>query len=158
MVDQHRSSVTTHAGENTFIRAAEPRAVRFARRVFMSTAIYGLIVMLPQYFLEERNGLRNPPAITHPEYYYGFIGVVIAWQVLFLIITQNPIQYRPMMLPAILEKAGFGVAAIVLFAQQRIALEMLGAGIIDLGLLVLFVVSYLRTAPHRIAAATAHQT
>ncbi|PLS77008.1 MAG: hypothetical protein CYG59_26075, partial [Chloroflexi bacterium] len=108
----------------------------------MSTAIYGLIVMPPQYFLEERNGLRNPPAITHPEYYYGFIGVVIAWQVLFLIITQNPIQYRPMMLPAILEKAGFGVAAIVLFAQQRIALEMLGAGIIDLGLLVLFVVSY----------------
>lgn len=152
MVNQHSSQVAGQTHETT-VSAAESSAIRFARRVFTSAAIYGLIVMLPQYFLEEQNGLRNPPAITHPEYYYGFIGVVIAWQVLFLILAQNPIRYRTMMLPAILEKAGFGFAAVVLFSLGRLSLEMLGAGIIDLILLTLFTVSYLRTAPERIGAA-----
>jgi hypothetical protein len=149
MVTQQASQVAGQAREAT-VSVAEASAVRFAKRVFTSAAIYGLLVMLPQYFLEEQNGLRNPPAITHPEYYYGFIGVVIAWQVLFLILAQNPIRYRPMMLPAILEKAGFGIAAVVLFLLGRLSLEMLGAGIIDLILLTLFTVSYIRTAPHRI--------
>lgn len=147
MVDHHQSSVATPMREGTSGRTAEARATRFARRVFTSAAVYGLVMMLPQYFLEEQNGLRNPPAITHPEYYYGFIGVVIAWQVLFLILARDPIRYRPMMLPAVLEKAGFGFAAIVLYVQQRLSMEMLGAGLIDLVLGSLFVVAYLRTRP-----------
>src|SRR5687768_7041494 len=59
----------------------------FARRVFLGAAIYGLIVLLPQYFLEEKTGRDFPPPITHVEYYYGFIGVAVAWQIVFLIIS-----------------------------------------------------------------------
>ena len=59
---------------------------RFARRVYTVAGIYGLIVMLPQYFLEDRIGRDTPPPITHPEHFYGFIGVVIAWQLAFLVI------------------------------------------------------------------------
>jgi len=47
---------------------------RFARRVYTVAGIYGLIVMLPQYFLEDRIGRDTPPPITHPEHFYGSSG------------------------------------------------------------------------------------
>ena len=119
--------------------------MRFARTLFLIAGIYGLVVLLPQYFLEEKNGRDFPPAITHPEYYYGFIGVALAWQVLFLIISSDPLRYRQMMIPSILEKAGFGVAAVVLYLQHRVSVVLLGAAIIDLVLGLLFILAYVRT-------------
>lgn len=105
--------------------------------------------MLPQYFLEHATGRMYPPAITHPEYYYGFIGVTVAWQVVFLIIAQDPVRYRPMMIPSILEKAGFGFAAIPLFLLGRLSAQMLGAALIDMTLGVFFVAAYARTSSVR---------
>ncbi len=119
--------------------------MKFARFSFWLAAIYGLIVILPQYFLEEKNGRDFPPAITHPEYYYGFIGVVIAFQVVFLLIGKDPIRYRPIMIAAMIEKFSFAIAAIVLFQQGRLAPMMLGAGMIDLFLGILFVLAYFKT-------------
>ena len=118
----------------------------FARRVFFIAGTYGLIVLLPLYFLETRTGIDYPPVVTHPEYYYGFIGVAVAWQLAFFIIAGNPIRYRPIMLAAIVEKAAFGLPAIGLFLAGRLYLQMLLAGLIDLGLGVLFVMAYGRTA------------
>lgn len=123
--------------------------MRFARLVFMIAGIYGLVVMLPQYFLEEKTGRDFPPPITHPEYYYGFIGVVAAWQVLFLLLAKDPARYRMMMIPAVLEKASFAIAVIVLFLQDRVAPVMLVFAIIDLILGALFVVAYLKTPNER---------
>ena len=120
--------------------------MKFARRVFLIAGVYGLIVLLPMYLLEEKTGRDFPPPITHPEFYYGFIGVAVAWQVLFLILSRNPIRYRPMMIPAILEKAVFGIPAVILYLQQRISTFTLGAGLVDSLLGVLFVVAYLKTA------------
>jgi hypothetical protein len=119
--------------------------MNFARRVFMIAGIYGLIVLLPQYFLEARIGRDTPPPITHVEYFYGFIGIAIAWQLVFLIISRDPARYRPIMLAAIVEKAAFGLPAIALFLSDRLSAQMLGAGIIDLVLGVLFGIAYLRT-------------
>jgi hypothetical protein len=119
--------------------------MRFAKIVYTVAGIYGLLVLLPQYFLEEKTGRDYPPAITHPEYYYGFIGVALAWQVLFLILARDPVRYRAMMIPTILEKAGFGVVAVVLFLLNRLAAMMLAAGIIDLLLGTLFAMAYLKT-------------
>lgn len=42
--------------------------MKFAKRVFLAAGIYGLIVMLPFYFLENKIGCDFPPAITHPEH------------------------------------------------------------------------------------------
>ena len=123
--------------------------MRFARIVYTVAGIYGLLVLLPQYFLEEKTGRDYPPAITHPEYYYGFIGVALAWQILFLILARDPLRYRALMIPTILEKAGFGVAAVVLFLLARLSPVMLGAGIIDLILGALFAVAYAKTAEHQ---------
>ena len=119
----------------------------FANRVFLIAAIYGLIVLVPQYFLEAKTGRDFPPAITHPEYYYGFIGVAIAWQIVFLIISRDPVRYRPIMLAAIVEKASFGFPAIALYLTGRLSGQMLVAGLLDLILGVLFIAAYRRTAP-----------
>jgi hypothetical protein len=118
----------------------------FAKRVYLIAGIYGLIVMLPQYFLENKNGRDFPPAITHPEYYYGFVGITVAWQVAFLVMSRDPIRYRPMMIPTILEKASWAFAAIALFLLGKLSTPMLGAGLLDLTLGVLFVMAYARTA------------
>lgn len=119
--------------------------MKFARRVFLIAGIYGLIVVLPLYFLEAKTGRDYPPPITHPEYYYGFVGVTAAWQILYLLVSTNPVRYRPIMIPPILAKGSFVIAVIILFLQGRVPLTMLGASMIDLLLLILFFVAYLRT-------------
>ena len=120
-------------------------AAPFARRVFLIAAVYGIIVLFPQYFMETKVGRDFPPPITHPEHYYGFIGVALAWQILFLIIARDPVRFRPAMLPAILEKLAFGVACIVLYMQKRLDSMILGAGSVDLIFAGLFVISYRMT-------------
>ncbi|MGZ8781704.1 MAG: hypothetical protein ACXW31_17440 [Thermoanaerobaculia bacterium] len=114
----------------------------FAKRVFFIAAVYGVIVLVPQYFMEARIGRDFPPPITHPEHFYGFVGIALAWQFLFFVIARDPVRYRPAMIVAILEKLAFGVAAVVLFSQGRLAAPILGAGVIDLVLAVLFAVSW----------------
>jgi hypothetical protein len=93
--------------------------MRFARWLFRIAGLYGLAVLLPQYLMEERPGREAPPAITHSEYFYGFLGVGVSWQVTFLLIARDPAWYRPLMIPALLEKATFGIAALILFVLQR---------------------------------------
>ena len=119
--------------------------MKFAKRVYLVAGIYGLLVLLPQYFLEEKTGRDFPPAISHPEYFYGFIGVAVAWQIAFLIIATDPVRYRPLMIPAMLEKATFGLAVFILFGLGRVNTMMVGAAAIDLVLGVLFAVSYVKT-------------
>ena len=119
---------------------------RFARRVFTVAGIYGLIVMLPQYFLAARISRDTPPAITHLEYFYGFIGVVVAWQLVFLLIGRDPERYRPLMLPAVLEKLAFGVPVIILYAQGQLPGSVLFFGLLDLTLGTLFVASWRSTS------------
>lgn len=119
--------------------------MKFAKRVFLIAGIYGLIVVLPLYFLEEKTGRDYPPAITHPEYYYGFVGVTAAWQILYLMISTDPIRFRPLMIPPMLAKSSFVIAVTILFFQGRVSSTMVGASMIDLLLVVLFFISYLRT-------------
>lgn len=119
--------------------------MNFAKRIYSIAGIYGLLVLLPQYFLELKNGRDFPPAITHVEYYYGFVGVAVAWQIAFLIMARDPVRYRPLMIPAILEKAAFAIPTIVLFLGGRLHAALLGAGLVDLLLGTLFVVAYMRT-------------
>lgn len=122
------------------------RGVTFARRVFAVAGTYGILVLAPQYFMEGRIGRDFPPPITHPEHFYGFIGVALAWQALFLVIAKDPIRFRPAMVPAVLEKLAFAVPSAVLYAQGRLAPVVLGFGFIDLALGVLFLLAYRRTA------------
>lgn len=120
--------------------------MKFAKYTFLIAGIYGLIVLAPMYFLKERVGEDFPPAVTHAEYYYGFVGVALAWQFVFLIISRDPAKYRALMLPSILEKAAWGVPVAILFLQNKVSVSTFGAGIIDSLLGVLFAVAYFKTA------------
>ena len=102
------------------------------------------------YFLERLIGEEYPPPITHPEFFYGFLGVAIAWQVVFVMIGRDPVRYRPIMIAGVLEKVSYGLAAISLFWLGRIGAGPLLGGILDLGVAVLFVMAFRRT-PHSIA-------
>ncbi len=122
-----------------------PRDSRFARLVFLTAGIYGVIVLLPQYFLEAQIGRDYPPPISHPEHFYGFIGVALAWQAAFLVIASDVRRYRLLMLPAVLEKLSFGLAAALLYAAGRTAGAVAAAGAVDLVLAVLFFAAFRAT-------------
>jgi hypothetical protein len=122
------------------VRAAAPRWI------FRAAGIYGLIVMLPQYFLEARIGRDSPPPITHPEYFYGFIGVTVAWQVAFLVMSSDPVRYRALIPVAVLEKIAFGFAVPVLAALGRVRWDVVFFAGIDLTLAILFVLAWVMTA------------
>jgi hypothetical protein len=117
----------------------------FARSVFLIAGVYGLMILVPLYFLEGWIGRDQPPAITHPEYFYGFIGVAVSWQVAFLIISRDPGRFRPLMIPCVLEKATYAIAVVALFATGRLSGQMLVSGLIDLAIGVLFVIAFVRT-------------
>ena len=121
--------------------------MKFAKTVYYIAGIYGIIVLLPQYFMEAKNGQDYPPPITHPEYYYGFIGVAVAFQFVFLIIARNPVQYRAIMIPSVIEKFSFGIPASILFVQNRLAAPLFAAGLIDMILGLLFIAAFLKTKP-----------
>src|SRR5947209_18343349 len=118
--------------------------MRFARWVFLLAGASGVLMVAPLY-LEDRFFRDYPPAINRPEFYYGFAGLCLAWQVLFLVIASDPVRYRPAMLPAMLEKAGFAGAIPILYAAGRAAAVWLGFASMDATWLVLFGVAYLRT-------------
>lgn len=121
--------------------------MKFARRVLLIAGIYGLLTIIPGYFLEGRLGRDFPPPIAHPEYYYGFLGVTLAWQVLFLFMAADPLRYRLLLIPAVLEKVSFGVAAIALLAQHRIPIPVFAVSLIDWIFAVLFIASFTKLAP-----------
>jgi len=119
--------------------------VTFARWTFGMAGVLGLIVLMPLYFLEDFVGNRFPPPVTHPEYYYGFVGAAGAMQLVYLLIASNPRRYRPVMPIAVVAKLTFGIAALVLFMQGRLAQPTFLAAMGDNVFAVLFAVAYIRT-------------
>src|SRR6185295_8231906 len=120
--------------------------MRFAKIVFRIAGIYGFIVLLPQYFLEDKTGRDFPPPITHPEFYYGFIGLALTWQLLFLLLSTDPVRYRLMMIPAMFEKVVFVIPVLILYYQHRVSQIILGLSLVDLILGALFILAYVKTA------------
>jgi hypothetical protein len=115
--------------------------MRFARWLFLISGIWGLAVLIPHYFMEQTVGRHHPPPITHPEFFYGFIGIGIAWQIAFLIIGSDPLRFRPMMLPCAMEKLSFAAATIALRAAGRVTAPVMAAGLLDSLFGVLFLVA-----------------
>lgn len=119
-------------------------AVRFARWVFLLAGIIGLLEIIPLYFLEGTLGHTQPPPITHPEFYYGFLGVVLAWQIAFLIISRDPVRYLALMPAIFLEKLLYPLAVFSLYAQGRVHSQTLGGAALDVVWLALFVTVWLK--------------
>lgn len=119
--------------------------MKFAKIVFRIAGIWGFLVITPLYFIFDFIGQRDPPPITHPAFYYGFAGVALVWQFAFLIISTDPIRFRPLMIAAIFEKLVYSIPLLILIARKRTSSNDLAFAVIDLTLCVLFVLAYLRT-------------
>jgi hypothetical protein len=119
--------------------------MRFARAVFATAGILGLLILLPGFFTIDMVGRQFPPAVTHTDFYYGFLCVTVAWQVVFLVVATDPIRYRPLMPAAMLEKFPYVTMLLILFSRGQLAVPQLAAVTIDGTLGVLFVAAYIRT-------------
>jgi len=127
--------------------------MKFAKHVFRWAGILGVLIVAPMYFLEARIGRDLPPAITHPEYFYGFIGVTLAWQVVYLLISTDPVRHRPLMLTGVLAKGSYATAVAILFLQGRVAAPVASSSLFDLTLAALFALAYAKTVDAGKAAA-----
>jgi len=120
--------------------------MRFAKIVFLVAGIWGVLVITPLLFIFNLIGRQDPPPITHPGFYYGFATTALAWQIAFFVIAREPKRLRPLMLPSIVEKFGYGAVVIVLFIERRIRGGDLAFGGVDLLFGFLFIVAYQKTA------------
>ena len=119
--------------------------MKFAKIVFRVAAIWGVLIIAPLYFMFALIGRNDPPPITHPGFFYGFVGGALAWQIAFFIIASDPVRYRPLMIPSMFEKFGYAAAVVILVLQARMhSSDLIFAGT-DLLLGVLFVIAYLKT-------------
>jgi hypothetical protein len=119
--------------------------IKFAKIIFWIAAVWGFVILTPLYFIFDSIGRQDPPPITHPAFYYGFVGVALAWQIGFVVIARDPVRFRPMMIPAVVEKFGYGISLIVLYLQHRLHGVDVAFGGLDLLLGVLFLVAFART-------------
>ncbi len=107
----------------------------FARIVFAIGGLLGLGAMIPLY--------QAAGSYT----YYGLLGTVGAWQVLFLMIAWQPVQLRLAMIPAVLEKVFWTVTLLVLYGRGALTPVALASAVIPHGLLgVLYAIAFLRTS------------
>ena len=120
--------------------------MKLARWIFGVAGVYGLVLLVPFYFLEDHIGQDTPPANTHPEFFYGFVGLGVAWQIAFLCLAVDPVRYRLMMIPSMVEKFSFAIAVAVLVVKNRAPASVAAFAGVDFVLGILFVIAYLKTA------------
>jgi hypothetical protein len=119
--------------------------MKFAKRVYFWSGVYGILTLFPLYFLEEKLGRDYPPATNHPEQYYAFIGVTLVWQFAFLFIARDPARYRPLMIATFAEKLLPVGSVLALYLAGRITGMVLAPFLPDILLCALFIAAYLKT-------------
>jgi hypothetical protein len=123
--------------------------MKFAKIVFWGAGAFGVLALAPLYFMFDLVGRQDPPPITHPQFYYGFAGVGLAWQFAFFVIATDPVRFRPMMIPSLLEKVSYVGALLALYLQGRISPVQAATAVPDALLAVLFLAAFWKTRAHR---------
>jgi hypothetical protein len=116
--------------------------MKFAKIVFWAAGIWGMLVLTPLYFMFNIIGRQDPPPITHPAFYYGFVGAGLAWQGAFMIIATDPGRFRPIIIAAILEKFSYAIALTTLYMQNRLHRSDLAFAGADFLFGLLFIVAF----------------
>ena len=119
--------------------------MRFARSVFILAGVWGIAVLTPLFFLVDVTGRPYPAPTDYPHFYYGFLAVAMAWQLAFLVIGRDPVRFRPMMIPAVCEKAFYVISLLTLYTKGSIEAGQLAVGGPDLLLGCLFVSAFVKT-------------
>ena len=119
--------------------------MRFAKIVFWVAAIWGILLITPLFFIFDLISRQDPPPITHPGFYYGFVTAALAWQLVFFVIARDPIRFRPLMVPSVIEKFGYSIAVVTLVLQNRMHSSDLVFACVDLLLGFLFLAAFFKT-------------
>jgi hypothetical protein len=101
-----------------------------------------VVVIVPMYWLEDFVARHAPPEFSHPELYYGFLGVTLAWQLVYLMIGWDPTRYRPVMPLAAFAKGSFAATSLVLYLGGRVPLLIVFAILPDAVFAVLFLYAF----------------
>jgi hypothetical protein len=107
--------------------------LKFAQYVFAIAAALGIVSLTPYYF-------QRPPE-PGAEFYYGFLGLAMAWQLAFILVAKEPVRYRWLMIPCALEKLLFAIPLIALRSQGRAQVDM-AAAVMDLTFALLFIIAF----------------
>lgn len=123
--------------------------MHFCRLVFLIATIYGLLVIVPTYFSEGLVGRLDPPEISQPAYYYGFIGGALAWQIVYFLVALDPLRLRPFIVLSALAKLGLVVTVACLLYHGRVSWLFATPVMGDLvfGLLFLYAYRLVRRVP-----------
>jgi len=119
--------------------------MRFARIVFVAAGVWGIAVLTPIYFLVDVTGRQYARPAEYPHFFYGFLSVALAWQIAFLVIGSSPARFRPLMIPAIVEKLGWVAGLAVLHGQGRVSAADAQALWPDLLIGLLFIAAFAKT-------------
>jgi len=108
--------------------------MKFVRIIFALAAAWGFLALVPGLFGE---------AGPRPEYYYGFIGIALVFQLIFILIAIDPVRYRALIPLSILEKLSFFLPVTILYTQGRLAMgPVFFGGIVDGLLMLLFALAW----------------
>jgi hypothetical protein len=144
-----RASPFLLSGQVSLTRSEPGATMKFAKIVFIGAGVWGIVVLTPLFFLFDVTGHQYAPPTSYPQFFYGFLGVAIAWQIAFLTIGSNPGRFRPLMIASVVEKFTFVVAVAILYGQSRIPTLEATAALPDLVLGVLFITAFASTASDR---------
>jgi len=113
--------------------------MRLAKWIFLTAGVLGLLSTVPLLFTENAMGVKQP------EFYYGFVFLNICWQILYLLLSSNPVRYRLMMIPAFLAKGSGTVALTWLYLLGRVSSQWIAIGAVDGIFAFLFLVAFWAT-------------
>jgi hypothetical protein len=119
--------------------------MKFARIVFTVAGVWGVVVLVPLFWLVDLTGRRYAPPMDYPHFFYGFLSVAMAWQSAFLVIGSDPIRFRPLMIPAAIEKLGYILTVAALNSRGLISSTDTAGMLPDLLLGILFIVALVKT-------------
>ncbi len=119
--------------------------MKFAKIVFWIAGIWGVLILCPLYFMSSSIGLKDPPAVTHLGYYFGFLNVSLAWQLAFFIIATDPVRFRPIMVASIAEKVFYTVSILALCSFRLVSKAEALAALPDFLFAALFTTAYGKT-------------
>jgi hypothetical protein len=116
--------------------------MKFSKIVFWIAAIYGFVLLIPMYFLMNTIGRKAPPSISHPEFYYGFVGVTLLWQCIFVLIALDPLRFKAVIPIAVLEKVSYTLPVVILYLMDKVRPNILVTALADPIFAILFITVY----------------
>ncbi len=111
--------------------------MKFAKWTFLIAGIFGLASLLPLSLAE----MSLEP--KQPEFFYGFVFLNLCWQISYLMISANPVRFRPMMIPAFLAKGSGVIALTSLYLDGRVSSLFLFTGAMDGTFALLFLIAFI---------------